>query len=144
MDKKLFRKPVGAMLGGVCAGLGEYLGINPLFIRLFLVLWAVSGGSAFLVYLVLWVVIPMEGDASPLNLNERIKQVGKDISEVTRNPNPQLIIFAGVGLIGMGGYFLLQQAGFPWSNWFNWELIWPVVLVLAGIAVLVRAFTRKN
>jgi len=144
MNKKLFRKPVGAMLGGVCAGLGEYLGIDPLFLRLFLVLWAVSGGSAFLVYLILWVVMPLEGDTSPMDLNARIKQVGRDISEITRNPNPQLIVFAGVGLIGMGGFFLLQQSGFPWFNWFNWDLIWPVVLVLAGIIILIRAFTRKK
>jgi len=132
------------MLGGVCAGLGEYLGIDPLFLRLFLVLWAVSGGSAFLVYLILWVVMPLEGDTSPMDLNARIKQVGRDISEITRNPNPQLIVFAGVGLIGMGGFFLLQQSGFPWFNWFNWDLIWPVVLVLAGIIILIRAFTRKK
>jgi len=144
MNKKLFRKPIGAMLGGVCAGLGEYLGINPLFIRVFFVLWAVTGGSAFLVYLVLWVVIPVEGDTSPMTLDARIKQVGRDISEVARRPNSQLVIFAGIGLIGMGAFYLLQQAGFPWSNWFKWDLIWPVILVLAGIVILVRSLTRKN
>ena len=36
MNKKLFRKSQGAMLGGVFAGLGDYLGIDPLFIRIFL------------------------------------------------------------------------------------------------------------
>ena len=144
MNKKLFRKPVGAILGGVCAGIAEYLGIDPLFIRLFIVLWAVTGGSAFLVYLVLWVVIPAEGDMSQMNLDGRIKQVGKEISEVARHPNSQLIVFAGVGLIGMGVFFILQQAGFPWSGWFNREVIWPVVLVLAGIALLVRSLTRKS
>ncbi len=144
MNKKLFRKPDGAMLGGVCAGLGEYLGINPLFIRLFLVLWAVTGGSVILVYLILWVVIPAEGDTSPMNLDARIKQVGRDISEVARHPNSELVTFAGVGLIGMGVLYLLQQAGFPWSNWFNWELIWPVALVLVGIVLLVRSLTRKS
>ena len=144
MNKKLFRNPTGAMLGGVCAGLGEYLGINPLFIRLFIVLWAVTGGSAFLVYLILWVVIPVDGETSSMNLEGRIRQVGKEISEVVRHPNSQLIVFAGVGLIGMGVFFILQQAGFPWSGWFNWELIWPVVLVLAGIVLLVRSLTRKS
>jgi phage shock protein C len=144
MNKKLFRKPVGAMLGGVCAGLGEYLGIKPLFIRLFLVLWAVTGGSVILVYLILWVVIPAEGDTFPMNLDARIKQVGRDISEIARHPNSELVTFAGVGLIGMGVLFLLRQAGFPWSNWFNWELIWPVVLVLVGIVLLVRSLTRKS
>jgi len=144
MNKKIFRKPVGAMLGGVCAGIAEYLGINPLFIRLFFVLWAVTGGSAFLVYLVLWVVIPVEGDIPQMNLDGRIKQVGIEISEVARHPNSQLVVFAGVGLIGMGVFFFLQQSSFPWSGWFNWEVIWPVVLVLAGIALLIRSLTRKE
>jgi phage shock protein C len=144
MNKKLFRKPVGAMLGGVSSGLGEYLGIDPLFIRLFFVLWAVTGGSAYLVYLILWAVMPVEGDLAPMNLDGRIKQVGREISEVARHPNPQLVIFAGVGLIGMGIFFILQQVGFPWSGWFRWELIWPVVLVLAGIALLIRSLTRKS
>jgi phage shock protein PspC (stress-responsive transcriptional regulator) len=144
MNKKLFRKPVGALLGGVSAGIAEYLGIDPLFIRLFIVLWAVTGGSAFLVYLVLWVVMPAEGDTSTMNLDGRIKQVGIEISEVARHPNSQLVVFAGVGLIGMGVFFILQQAGFPWSTWFNWKVIWPVVLVLAGIALLVRSLIRKN
>ena len=144
MNKKLFRKSVGAMLGGVCAGLGEYLGIDPLFIRLFFVLWAVTGGSAFLVYLILWVVMPAEEDTSLMKLDGRIKRLGREISEVTRHPNPQLVVFAGVGLIGMGVFFLLQQAGFPWSSWFNWGLIWPVVLVLAGIALLIHSLIRKS
>jgi phage shock protein C len=144
MNKKLFRKPLNAMLGGVCAGLGEYLGIDPLFIRLFLVLWAVTGGSVVLVYLILWVVIPAEGDDSPMNLDLRIKQVGREISEVARHPNSQLITFAGVGLIGMGVLFLLQQSGYFWSQWFNWDLIWPVVLVLVGATILIRSLIRKN
>jgi phage shock protein C len=144
MNKKLFRKQMGAMLGGVCAGLSEYLGIDPIFIRIFFVLWAVTGGGAVLVYLILWAVIPAEGETSTVNLDGRIKQVGREISEVARHPNPQLIIFAGIGLIGMGVFYILQQAGFPWSGWFNWEVIWPAVLILAGIALLARTLIRRS
>jgi phage shock protein C len=144
MNKKLFRKPIGAMLGGVCAGLGEYVGIDPLFIRIFFVLWAVTGGSAFLVYLILWVVIPTEGDTSLMKLDDRIKLVGQEVSAVFQHPNSQLVVFAGIGLIGMGAYFLLQQADFPWLSWFRWDLVWPIILVLAGIFILVRSLTRKS
>jgi phage shock protein C len=144
MNKKLFRKPIGAMLGGVCAGLGEFVGIDPLFIRIFFVLWAVTGGNAFLVYLILWVVIPVEGDASPMKLDDRIKLVGQEVSAVFQHPNSQLVVFAGIGLIGMGAYFLLQLADFPWLGWFRWDLVWPIILVLAGIFILVRALTHKS
>ncbi len=35
MNKKLFRLQQGSMLGGVCSGVGDYLRIDPLFIRVF-------------------------------------------------------------------------------------------------------------
>jgi len=48
------------MLGGVCIGLGKYLNIDVLWIRLFFVLLAVTSGFGILAYLVLWVVVPRE------------------------------------------------------------------------------------
>jgi phage shock protein C len=144
MNKKLFRKQQGSMLGGVCSGLGEYLRIDPLFIRIFFVLWAVTGGSAVLVYLILWVVIPSEGDETPMKTDDRIRRVGQELSAAFQHPNSQLVIFAGIGLIGMGAYYLLRQANFAWLAWFRWDLVWPFFLVVAGIVVLVRALTRKD
>lgn len=144
MNKKIFRKPQGALLGGICAGLGDYLRIDPLFIRIFFVLWAVTGGSAVLVYLILWVVIPIEGDLTPMKLDDRIHLVGQEISAIFQHPNSQLVTFAGIGLIGMGAYYLLQQFNFSWLTWLRWNLVWPFFLVIAGVVVLVRAIKRKN
>jgi phage shock protein C len=144
MNKKLFRQQQGSMIGGVCSGLGEYLRIDPLFIRIFLVLWAVTGGSAVLVYLILWVVIPSQGDEAPMKLDDRIHRVGQELSAVFQHPNSQLVIFAGIGLIGMGAYYLLRQANFAWLSWFNWDLVWPFFLVFAGAVVLVRALARRD
>ncbi len=130
-------------MGGVCAGLGDYLAINPLWIRLLFVIWTIAGGGAVFIYFVLWAVMPAEGDDSPMNLGNRIKEIGTEISQVARHPNPQLITFAGVGLIGMGAVYLLRQYDFPWFSFINWNLIWPVILILFGIFVLVRAVTRR-
>ena len=47
------------MLGGVCAGIGEYLGIDPTVVRIICVLLSIGTiGLALLVYLVLCFVIP--------------------------------------------------------------------------------------
>lgn len=47
------------IIGGVCGGLGAFVGINPWWFRLlFLFLLLPGGVPGFLVYLVLWVVIP--------------------------------------------------------------------------------------
>lgn len=57
--KKLTRPRNGRMLGGVCAGIGEYLGIDPTVVRIICVLLSIGIiGLALLVYLVLCFVIP--------------------------------------------------------------------------------------
>ena len=57
MNNKLYRSDSG-MLGGVCAGLAEFVDVDPTIIRL---AWALSfllGGLGILAYLVAWVIIP--------------------------------------------------------------------------------------
>ena len=57
--KKLTRPRNGRMLGGVCAGISEYLGIDPTVVRMICVLLSIGTiGLALLVYLVLCFVIP--------------------------------------------------------------------------------------
>lgn len=57
--KKLTRPRNGRMLGGVCAGIGEYLGIDPTVVRIICVLLSIGTiGLALLVYFVLCFVIP--------------------------------------------------------------------------------------
>ena len=57
--KKLTRPRNGRMLAGVCAGIGEYLGIDPTVVRIICVLLSIGTiGLALLVYLVLCFVIP--------------------------------------------------------------------------------------
>jgi phage shock protein C len=47
------------MIGGVCGGLAEYSGIDPLLWRVGFVALTLAGGSGILVYLLLWVLMPM-------------------------------------------------------------------------------------
>jgi len=60
MDKKLYLSDTNKVIGGVCGGIGEYLGVDPTVIRL---LWAVlSIPSLFLVggllYIIAMFIIP--------------------------------------------------------------------------------------
>jgi phage shock protein C len=58
--KKLYRSRTERWLAGVCGGLGEYFGVDPTLVRVLFVLFALTFGSGFLIYLVLWIVIPLE------------------------------------------------------------------------------------
>lgn len=59
--KRLYRSNKSRMLGGVCAGLSEYLGdVDPTIIRLITAALMLVGGISFFVYLIAWIIIPEE------------------------------------------------------------------------------------
>ncbi len=58
--KRLYRSRTDRVLAGVCGGIGNYLGVDPVVVRL---LWAISAlfmGTGILAYIVAWIVIPEE------------------------------------------------------------------------------------
>lgn len=59
LGRKLMRDPDDKILGGVCSGLAHYFGMEPKWLRILLVLFVLIGGSGFLVYVILWIVMPM-------------------------------------------------------------------------------------
>lgn len=59
IKKKLYRSRDERMLAGVCGGLAEYFHIDPSLVRLFFVLFFFLGGSALLVYIVMWLIVPI-------------------------------------------------------------------------------------
>lgn len=58
--KRLYRSRENKMLGGVCAGLGEYFNLDPTLIRLAMIIAVFGAGAGLLAYLIAWVLIPLE------------------------------------------------------------------------------------
>lgn len=57
--KKLFRSKKDKMVAGICAGIGEYLDMDPTVIRLLWVLLTfMSLGAGVLAYVIAWIIIP--------------------------------------------------------------------------------------
>jgi phage shock protein PspC (stress-responsive transcriptional regulator) len=63
MQRKLERSRTNSRLAGVCGGLGEYLDVDPTLIRLAFILLALYGGHGILLYIILMLVMPPQGDA---------------------------------------------------------------------------------
>ena len=61
MSKKLYRSKKDQKIAGVCAGLAEYINIDPTVIRLIWVLVALSG-AGLVAYIVCALVIPEKPD----------------------------------------------------------------------------------
>ncbi|RUR14874.1 PspC domain-containing protein [Legionella septentrionalis] len=58
--KKLYRSRKDKMIAGVCGGLAEYFNMDPTLMRLIFIVFLLLGGCAFLVYIIMWLVVPKE------------------------------------------------------------------------------------
>ena len=58
--KILWRSRQDRKIAGICGGLGDYFCMDPLWIRLMFVLFFLAGGAAFVIYLVMWLIVPLE------------------------------------------------------------------------------------
>ena len=63
MARSLTRDPGRAVLGGVAAGFGRYLDVDPVLVRLAFVVLCFANGLGLLLYLASWALIPREGVA---------------------------------------------------------------------------------
>lgn len=161
MNKRLYKTNEGAMVAGVCAGLGEYFGIDPTLIRLGFVVLTFMGGSGLLAYIVAAIVIPDKacvdnkwrptGDDG-LYYDKTTVDDGSSGSadDATQDGNPPSasrpqILHQGNGqallayiLIGIGSYMLLDR----YVNWYRLASrlrpFWPAALVILGLIILVN------
>jgi len=94
--KKFYRDEESGMIGGVCAGLGHYFKIDPLWVRiLFIVSLLLSFGSSILIYLVLLVLIPkaitttekLEMTGEPINISNIERKVKEEFSNLSDKLN---------------------------------------------------------
>ncbi len=88
--RRLYRAANQKVLGGVCAGLANYLKLDPAIVRIIFVLICATWGAGLLLYIILWAVLPSKA----LTTNAR--------KRLYRNPDDKVI--AGVAG-GLAAYF---------------------------------------
>ncbi|HDN04943.1 MAG TPA: PspC domain-containing protein [Chloroflexi bacterium] len=140
-NAKLYRSVSDRMIGGVCGGLGVFLNIDPIFIRLLFVLLLFGADFGIFLYLLLWVLIPEEGKSFGFegeSFGTKISSMGADIQGAVTQPHPQSGLILGIGLIVVGGLMFVDRLGFYWLDWFDFNLLWPVLLIIGGIILLFR------
>ena len=147
MEKSLHRSRANKMLGGVCGGLGRYLGIDATLIRVFFVIVGLANGAGVWIYFVLWLAIPLEGIEGDWQHNVRVgvgeirdkaQSLANEVSRAVGGSSAQTTWIVGAGLVLIGVVFLLQSFNVPWLRWLRFGTLWPLVLVAVGIIMLVR------
>ncbi len=148
MNNRLYRSRTDQMIGGVCGGLAAYLKIDSTLIRLFFVLLGLGSGIGLMVYLVLWIIIPYEGEgeagtaetrsAGAGEVAERVRALGSDVQRAFQQPNPKAGLLVGAALIILGLVFLVDTLNLPWLRWLRFDTFWPVLLILGGAVLIWR------
>ncbi|HVS97100.1 MAG TPA: PspC domain-containing protein [Puia sp.] len=113
--RRLYRADNDKILGGVCAGLANYLRLDPAIVRIIFVLMLFSWGFGFLLYLILWVILPTR--SLPAAVRKRLY----------RNPDNRVI--AGVAS-GLAAYFHIEV-------WIP-RIIFLLPLVLGIVSSMIR------
>ncbi len=124
-DKRLYRSGRDRVLAGVAGGLGEYFDLDPVWFRIGFVVLAIGGGSGLLIYLLMWLVIPRTPEGYTAPNTPRASLAGAAVVGV---------VFVIVGTIA------LVNTISPWMG----QYVWPVVLLLGGLALVVGGLNRDN
>lgn len=148
MQNRLYRSRADSMLGGVCGGLGQYLRIDSNLVRLFFVLFGLGSGFDILLYLLMWIIVPLEGqEPKPLNeqmqtgaeeIAQRARSAGEAIREGKFTADRRAALFVGLALVVVGAVFLLRNLNLPWLRWLDFNILWPILLILGGVVLIWR------
>lgn len=130
MAKRLFRSYDNKMLGGICGGLAEYFDVDPSVMRILAVISLfISGGMTILVYIVAWVIIPLNEPGQPSTEKAKAVPVKRDDSP---RLSPWTTYLPGLALIFFGSVLLIREHWF----WFSWAEMWPIILIAVGLIMI--------
>jgi phage shock protein PspC (stress-responsive transcriptional regulator) len=167
VPKRLARDTRQGVIGGVAAGLGQYLDVDPVLVRLAFVLLFFANGFGLLAYLICWVVIPRAETSAPVVSPPAtaaaeqglgaVKEAGARVAEEVRSaadgvraaaenarasaPEPARAQGVIGGLLVVAGALLLADnlGWLRWPDWFDIGTLWPLLLVGLGVGLIVKS-----
>lgn len=160
MTRRLYRSRTDTVLGGVAAGVANYLNTDPALVR---IAWAIlvplTGGVALFAYLVAWIAVPEEprpmvpgagmpaaGTPPPEPGQPAVEGApipttwSGPAEQERRNDGGRGGIVVGLGLVLLGLWFLARE----YLPEIDWGLVWPIVIVGIGVLILVNASRRTG
>jgi phage shock protein C len=139
--KRLYRSNKDVVIAGVCSGVAEYFGFDPVIVRILWAIMVIFGGTGLLAYIICAIIIPKRpvGDVDyeyvrddrqkdPTDPGHKENNKGIDLG----SDNARLAI--GLGFIGLGALLFFRQI----VPWFDFSLVWPVILILIGGLIVMK------
>jgi phage shock protein C len=112
------------VIAGVCGGVGRYLGVDPVLLRIAFIILALANGLGVIAYVVCWVAMPeARPDQPAVPAPQGRRETGR--------------LVLGGSLVVLGLVLLLDRLA-PDLD----ELFWPVAVVAVGVAVMLVGLRR--
>jgi phage shock protein PspC (stress-responsive transcriptional regulator) len=152
MPRRLTRDTRHAVLGGVAAGFGRYLDVDPVLARLGFVLLAFVNGLGILFYLACWLLMPRTDAVAPVaaeapatagtgfeTLREASAQLAAEVRQGVPDPAAAQLAIGSL-LVVIGSVLLLHNLGWlHWPHWMRFDTLWPLLLVALGLGLVLKS-----
>ncbi len=94
-QKRIFRHPDERIFGGVCSGIAAYFGFDPIWLRIAFAVSVFFFGTGFLLYIILWIIIPLAKTTSeklemrgePVNVDNISKTINEEAAYLKKKMN---------------------------------------------------------
>ncbi len=148
MEQKLTRSRSDRVIAGVCGGLGAYLHLDTTLIRIFFVILFLTSGIGVLLYLLLWILIPNQDETATARFDSdevgrRAATMSNELRDAVSGPSSRARVWIGAAFILLGALLLIQNLNIVWLRWLNFDFLWPLLLVVAGVVLIWRQ-SKKN
>ncbi|MCA9374714.1 PspC domain-containing protein [Candidatus Dojkabacteria bacterium] len=140
----LTRSTKNKLIAGVAGGLGEHFSVDPLIFRIFFLVLAFSNFPAVIVYLALWVLIPIENShkrdfdkavkETIDEMTDTAKNLGNDVRQSANSSESRILL--GVMAILATAYWF---RAFDWfHNFCSWDMFFAAMLIILGIILIFK------
>lgn len=160
---RLYRSESDRVIAGVCGGLGEYLRVDPLILRILFVVLAMVNGIGLFIYLVLWIIVPtaaFQGGSREEMMRRNVDEIGTRARELGQEARDafqsqrarrragagdrleQRAVLGGAILIAVGLLMLMNNFGLRW--WVSLARLWPLVFIGIGLVILLNNMKDRH
>lgn len=145
--RRLYRSKKDRMIAGVCGGLAEYFNVDPVLIRGVFVVAAFMGGMGVILYILLALVTPEEGniptsDSGSVGVEGGGKATIEDPPLHLPDMDQDRRWVFGVVILAIGVLMLLNRMSrlFPWGGW---GFLSPLLVIAVGAYIFVTYRNKK-
>lgn len=142
--RPVLRRPVRPrLLGGVCQGIADHLGVQVVAVRIGFVLLTWAGMAGPILYAVLWALLP-QGEADPVQVADHrgLRLRTARMAERLRGPDAEVTraLLLGLAMLVAGGVVAAGRLGIGLPS----GVYVPILVVVAGAGVGLWALDRAD